>query len=261
VSAAIAGQCGDPTTELACGTSYPGAQGGQLAKVRGRMLGSATQATALPIYLATGQSSAITLDVQILPPEPQPVNETCGTAEPVTIGTPFAAPVLDAVKDLASACTTTLGELVYSFTLAAASDVDVYASSADGDGLPSISLRGSGCALDADEIACQTGKSPHVFRHSLAAGTYYVAVSASAPTVVNVTVEASSARSTRPTRSISRSPPTCSWSSASRPATPGRSSSRRPRARRRRISSPAGPAASRRCARRSATSRPAATAW
>ena len=191
VSAALAGQCGDPTTELACGASYPGAQGGQLAKVRGRMLGSATQATALPIYLATGQSSAITLDVQILPPQPQPMNETCGTAEPVTIGTPFAAPVLDAVKDLASTCTTTLGELVYSFTLAATSDVDVYASSADGDGLPSISLRGSGCALDADELACQTGKSPHVFRHSLAAGTYYVAVSASAPTAVNVTVEAS----------------------------------------------------------------------
>lgn len=191
VSAAIAGQCGDPTTELACSASYPGAQGGQLAKVRGRMLGSATKTTALPIYIATGQPTAITLDVQILPPAPQPMNETCGTAEPVVIGMPFTAPILDAAKDVASACTTTPGELVYSFTLAAASDVDVYASSADGDGLPSISLRGAGCALPADELACQTGASPHVFRHALAAGTYYVAVSASAPTVANVTIEAS----------------------------------------------------------------------
>jgi hypothetical protein len=191
ISMAMAGQCGDPTSEIACGASFPAAQGGQLAKIRGRMLGSATATTALPIYLATGQSSAITLDVQILPPQPQPANETCGTADAVVIGMPFAAPILDAVKDLASACPTVLGDLVYTFTLAATSDIDVYASSADGDGLPSISLRGSGCALPADEIACQTGASPHVFRHSLAAGTYYVAVSASAPTVADVTIEAS----------------------------------------------------------------------
>lgn len=191
VSFAIASQCGDPTSELACGVSYPGAQGGQLAKVRGRMLGSATQTTALPIYVATSQAAAITLDVQIVPPQPLPVNETCGTAEPVAIGMPFTAPILDAAKDLASACAAPRGELVYSFTLATASDVDVYASSADGDGLPSISLRGAACALPADEIACHTSAAAHVFRHALPAGTYYVAVSASAPTTANVTVEVS----------------------------------------------------------------------
>ncbi len=191
VSVAMAGQCGDPTSEIACGASFPAAQGGQLAKVRARMVGSATQMTALPIYVATGQASAITLDVQILPPQPKHANETCGTADAVVIGMPFAAPILDATKDLAGACPTLLGELVYSFTLAATSDVDVYASSADGDGLPSISLRDAACALPTDEIACQTASSAHVFRHALAAGTYYVAVSASAPTVANVTIEAS----------------------------------------------------------------------
>jgi hypothetical protein len=190
-SFAIAGQCGDPTSEIACGVSYPGVQGGQLAKVRGRLLGSATKATALPIYVTTNQASAITLDVQILPPQPAPTNETCGTATPIAIGMPFTAAILDAAKDLASACAAPLGELVYSFTLATAADVDVYASSADGDGLPSISLRGAGCALPGDEIACQTSAAAHVFRHGLAAGTYYVAVSASAPTVASVTVEAS----------------------------------------------------------------------
>ena len=191
ISFAIAGQCGDPTSELACGVSYTDPQGGQLAKVRGRMLGSTTKMTALPIYVATSQAAAITLDVQIVPPQPLPMNETCGTAEPVAIGMPFAAPILDAAEDLASKCAAPLGELVYNFTLAAASDVDVFASSADGDGLPSISLRSAACALPADEIACHTGATAHVFRHALAAGTYYVAVSASAPTTVNVTVEAS----------------------------------------------------------------------
>ncbi len=154
------------------------------------MLGSATKTTALPIYVATGQPAAITLDVQILPPEPQPTNETCGTAEPVVIGMPFAAPILDAAgtwraparRRRASSCTAS--------HLAAASDIDVYASSADGDGLPRSAAR-PGLRSPEDELACQTGASPHVFRHALAAGTYYVAVSASAPTTANVTIEAS----------------------------------------------------------------------
>jgi hypothetical protein len=46
-----------------------------------------------------------------------------------------------------------------------------------------------GCALPADELGCQMGQAPHVMRHALPAGTYYVAVSASAPTVAMVTVE------------------------------------------------------------------------
>jgi hypothetical protein len=134
--------------------------------------------------------TAITLAVKILPPEPSPTNETCGTAQSITVGVPFLAPIIDAVKDLASACPTPLGDLLYSFTLPVTSDVDIYANSLDGDGLPAISLRGPGCALLGDELACQSAVSAHIFRHSLPAGTYDVAVSASAPTIALVTVEA-----------------------------------------------------------------------
>jgi hypothetical protein len=129
--------------------------------------------------------------VQILPASPKPTNETCGTVQPIVLGVPFTASILDAVKDLATACSAQVGDLVYSFTLPSLSDVDVYATSVDGDGLPTISLRGAGCALIGDELGCQASANPHVFRHSLPGGTYYVSVSASAPTTAIVTVQAS----------------------------------------------------------------------
>jgi len=129
--------------------------------------------------------------VQILPPTPIPANETCGVAQSITPGVPFVASILDAKNDLASVCDTPLGELVYSFTLASPSDVDIYAASLDGDGAPSISLRSAGCALASDEITCQTAQSVHILRHALPAGTYYVAASATAPTEVSITVDVS----------------------------------------------------------------------
>src|SRR5262249_41852343 len=142
VSAAIAGQCGDPASEIACSPTYPAAQNSHLAKLIGRSLGSPAKATTYPIYVATHPPTQITLDVQLLPPAPKPTNETCGTAQPIAIGVPFAASIFDAVKDLDSACASPLGDLVYSFALASPADVDVYATSLDGDGTPVISLRG-----------------------------------------------------------------------------------------------------------------------
>jgi hypothetical protein len=191
VSVAIAGQCGDPATEIACGGSYASPMGGLISKLLGRSLGGPGQPKVIPIYVATAPPAAVTLDVQILPVAPVPSNETCGTAQPAVLGVPFTAPIFDAKPDLATACGTQLGELVYSFTLADTSDVDVFGASADGDGSPAIGLRGPGCALLTDELTCQVGQAPHVFRHSLPAGTYYVAVSATAPTNVLVTVELS----------------------------------------------------------------------
>jgi hypothetical protein len=190
VSVAIAGQCGNPTTELACAGPLPAAQGGQIAKLIARAVGSASQQTALPIYVATKPAAAITLDVQLRPASSIPTNETCGTAQPIEVGVPFTAPIIDAVKDVDSACATSPGDLVYSFTLTSPSDVDVYATSLDGDGHPSLSLRGAGCSLLSDELACQTAAGAHVFRRALPSGAYFVAVSASAPTTSLVTVEA-----------------------------------------------------------------------
>lgn len=191
VSVAIAGQCGDASTELACGPAFSAPQGGGVARARARALGSAAAASAYPVYVQSAPGTPLTLDVQILPPVPAPTNVTCGTAAPITPGVPFAAEILDVAQNVGSACATKMGQLVYSFTLASSSNVDVYASSTDGDGAPMISLRDTGCALPSDEISCLSSSPAHLVRQALAAGTYYVAVSATAPTSLEVTVDLS----------------------------------------------------------------------
>ena len=191
VAVTLAGQCGDAATEIACGLPFPSTQGGKLAKLRGRALGSPSQETALPLYVTTDQGTPLVVDVQILPPEPAPTNETCGTAAPIAPAVPVVAPLVGTVVDLASACPSATGDLVYELTLGATQNVDVYATSVDGDGVPSISLRGAGCALPEDELTCQTSASAHVFRQSLPPGTYWVRAAATAPTDALVTVELS----------------------------------------------------------------------
>ena len=205
VAVAIAGQCGDPSTELACGRTSYGPMG-TLAKARARGIGDATKATAYPVYIDTAPGVPIAFDVKIVPATPKPVNETCGTAAPITPGVPVALEIIDATKDLASACLTQLGELVYTFDLAAPSDVNVYATSIDGDGSPVISLRDAACAMAGDELTCAQGGAPHLFRHALPAGTYYVSVSASAPTDVELTVDVGSPTSAGPDETCVGSP-------------------------------------------------------
>jgi hypothetical protein len=187
----LAGQCGNAGTELACGGPYTSADGTVIAKLRGRGLGDPARSTALPLYVTTAPGTPVTLDVAFLPPAPLPTNETCGTAAPITPGVPVEATIVDAARDLASTCSTTLGELVYTFDLAAPSDVNLYGISTDGDGVPTLSLRTSACALPEDELSCQTARAARIFRRALPAGTYRVAVSATAPTSVLTTLEVS----------------------------------------------------------------------
>lgn len=191
VSVALAGLCGDASSELACGPTFPDGKSAKVAKLRGRSLGDAMKETAYPLYVTTGQTTAVTLEVAYLPAEPKPLNETCGSADPLLPGVPVKAQIIDAAKDLGSACETALGDLVWSFELLQPSNVDVFAASVDGDGDPVLSLRGPGCSLPEDEIVCQAGETAHVFWQSLPAGTYYVGLSATAPTTALMTLEVS----------------------------------------------------------------------
>jgi hypothetical protein len=197
VAVALMGQCAQPASEIGCSPGYDHPTGGRVAKVRGRSVGSAAMDVALPVYVMAQASTEVTLRYEVLPASTKPANETCGTAVPIAPGVPVNASVVDAVVDLASACAPETGELVYAFTLAAPQDVDIFASSIDGDGLAVVSLRSSGCALPADEITCATssagGASAHIFRHSLPAGDYFIAAAASAPTDLVVTLEVSAA--------------------------------------------------------------------
>ncbi|MBW2457434.1 MAG: putative metal-binding motif-containing protein [Deltaproteobacteria bacterium] len=191
VALALMGQCADAGSEITCSPPFLHPDGGRVAKVRGRSLGDGQNQTAVPVYLFTEGASEATLRYELLPATTKPANETCGTATPLAPSTPTLASIVDAASDLAIACAAETGELVYSFDLAATQDVDLYATSTDGDGLPVLSLRDANCALPTDEIGCNAAASAHIYRHSLAAGTYYVAVAATAPTEVLVTLEIS----------------------------------------------------------------------
>jgi hypothetical protein len=206
VSVAIAGQCGDASSELSCGAAFPASTGGEIARARGRALGSATAATAYPIYVSTASGTPLSLDVQILPPVPEPTNVSCGTAAPLTPGVPVSGEILDEAQNVGSACVTQLGDLVYAVTLAAPADIDVYADSSDGTGSPVVSLRDTGCMLPADEITCQSSPTVHIHRQALAAGTYYLAVSATAPTSFTLSLDVSAPTAPAPDQSCTGAP-------------------------------------------------------
>jgi hypothetical protein len=189
VALALFGQCGLPGSETACGKTYPHPEGGRVAKVRAR---GVTGPLTVPAYVFTAGGAEVTLRYELPPASSKPENETCGTATALAPGVPVVASLVDAAVDLASACAPATGELVYAFTLTEPKDVDLYASSTDADGRAVLSLRNAACALPGDEVACHLAPnaqaSAHVFRHALAAGTYHVAVAASAPTDVALTL-------------------------------------------------------------------------
>lgn len=211
VALSLAGQCGDPSTELACSPSYLAPTGGKLAKLRAYGLGSASDDTALPIVVTTSVPAAVTLEVALFPASSPPPNETCGTALPLAPGVATEGVVVGVSEDVASLCATPVGELVYAFTLDDTYDVDLYAVSLDGDGVPSLSLRDTPCALPDDELACITAQNAHIFRHSMGPGTFLVATSASAPSHVSTTLELSPPTPMPPEDACSTAPPITPW--------------------------------------------------
>jgi hypothetical protein len=182
LSTAVAGQCGDASTELACGPSYSTPAGGFVSKLRARSVPPATY----PLYVSTSSGDTIQLDVGFEPASAKPANETCGTALPLPTGAPFEVEIVDATDDHETACASATGELVYELTLTETSDLAVWASSLDGDGNPSLSILEAPCTAPSDEISCATAPQANLYRHELPPGSYFLAVSSTAPSRVSV---------------------------------------------------------------------------
>lgn len=185
VALAAVGQCGVAGSETACAKGYALDKGGMLSRIRLRSLAPG----AYPLYVMGSGVSDVTLKVSYLPPSEKPANETCGTAEPVVPGVSVKTSVIDAKEDLSSACSAPLGELVYEVTLAAEQDVHVWATSLDGAGKPALALWKADCSDPKQELGCNVATAGHVFERGLPAGKYYVAVSATVPTDLDVLVE------------------------------------------------------------------------
>jgi hypothetical protein len=182
---AAARLCGDASSELGCATAAPAAAGGGVS----RLLLRALPPGSYPVYVFSTSDLQIAVDVEFSPVSPKPGNETCGTAAALSPGVHVIAPVIDAARDLESKCTGRMGELVYGFDLAQARDVHLRAVSVDGRGMPLISLRGENCTLAQDELFCQTAAAAHVFARALPPGRYFAAISATAPTEVDLVLD------------------------------------------------------------------------
>ena len=83
---------------------------------------------------------------------------------------------------------------MYSFTLAEARDVRVFANPLDDYGVPQLSLRNARCKNDGDELTCRVGSpASALFARALPAGQYFLSVASSGPGDVDVRLEESAA--------------------------------------------------------------------
>jgi hypothetical protein len=178
---AIFSACGQAQTELACG-----AAGASTARARARGVPPGTYYA----VVTTQTETQLELAVDLLAPSTKPTNETCFSAAPVTLEQPFPVQLIDAAKDLQSACAAATGELTYTFTLAASQDVRVFSTTTRGTGAPVIGLRNATCTSAGDEIACASSNALPLFARALAPGSYVLTVSASAPIDASITVRA-----------------------------------------------------------------------
>lgn len=181
------GKCGDVASELACDAGHTYKKGGQMSRVRLRSLAPGYY----PLFVHGMGAGDVALKVQHLAPTTAPVNETCGTALPLAPGVATKVALVDAKQDIVSDCenSSALGELVYRIELTEPKDVHVWATSLDGYGAPVLSLLEAPCSGASDELTCNSATAAHVFGRALPAGTHYVAVSASAPSELEVLLE------------------------------------------------------------------------
>jgi hypothetical protein len=171
--------CGDPASELGCNA------GGTTARARGRSLEPGTYAA----IVTTQVETTVELQVDMPDATARPTNESCATPGTIVPETSKVVSIVDAAKDLASACSPIMGELTYALTLAEPADVRIFGATLRGNGAPVIGLRNAHCADEADELRCRIGAGQPLFARGLAAGTYVVTVAASAPIDATVLVK------------------------------------------------------------------------
>jgi len=200
VAIAIDGACGQPTSELACGS----ATGATSMRSRARNVSPGTYYAVVTTQTAT---SDIALSVDFLAPTSDASNVDCKTATPIAPNTPTTVQIVNPPTDLASACPARTGELTYALTLDRTQDVRVYASTLRGSGSPVVGLRAPHCMAAADELRCSKAGAPPVFARALGPGTYVLTVAATSPIDANVLVSLSPATTTPADQTCSAPPP------------------------------------------------------
>ncbi|MDB4943126.1 MAG: hypothetical protein JWP97_2660 [Labilithrix sp.] len=198
VALALQTACGQAATEVSCGHTAGTARARAIAR-------SVPAGSVLSAIVVTQQEGAVDLVVDITDAAPRPTNESCAAPEPVAVGTPFTVHLVDPAKDLPTDCAASqTGELTYAFTLAAAQDVRIFASTLSASGDPVVSLRDATCA---GELRCRAGAAVPVFARSLAAGTHVFTVSGTEQLDASIVVRTYPPTAPPPNQSCATAPP------------------------------------------------------
>jgi hypothetical protein len=199
VAVAIQGSCGQPSTELGCGS------GAMATSVRARARNVAPGT--YYIVVTTQSPSSVELEVDLLTASMPAANVDCATAIPIRPSTPVTVSVVDPPTDLPTACTPATGELTYSLTFATPQDVRVYASTVKGSGDVVVGLRDPACSSASDELTCRQGSTVPIFAQDLAPGTYVITVAATSPIDASLDVELSAPTMPAPDETCASPPP------------------------------------------------------
>jgi len=189
VLSAVAGS-GD-TLALAVGPTCNTASS-ELRCVRGSPAGTRLHQLAAGTYSLVVEGPSyreVDFDLSVLfeAPTPVPAGDTCASPLPLTAGTPVVGTLGDKEDDLDTTCGYSYRDAVYSFDLAARSDVTVQI---DGSGsYVNVSVRPD-CVDSASQIRCVSGSPARASLRDLPAGTYYAIVESSSGSgfTLNVTV-------------------------------------------------------------------------
>jgi hypothetical protein len=199
VAVAIDGTCGQPSTELACGSG----KGATIVRARAYNVAPGTYYA----VVTTQMPAPVELQVDLLPPGGAPTNVDCATATPIATGMPVAVSIVNPPTNLPSACPASTGELTYTFSLSAPQNVRVTATTIRGSGVPVVGLRDPTCTGPADELGCRMGSAIPIFESSLQAGNYVVTVAATAPLDANLEVDVSPPTPLAPNQTCTTPPP------------------------------------------------------
>lgn len=176
----ILSACVPSGNELACGHTKLTPQ----ARARARSVAPGSYY----VVVTTQGETAVDLSVELSPGSTAPSNEDCVAPKLVATDVPFSVELVDAKKDLVTACASETGELTYAFTLTEPRDVRIVTSRVRGSGLPVASFRDAACTSEA---RCRAGSQPPLLARSLPAGTHVVAISATAALDANVVLQTS----------------------------------------------------------------------
>jgi hypothetical protein len=180
--------CADADTETSCVFSGTSVAGEPVARLRLH----APEPGVHSVLLFSDEPGPIALSVTSEPAAPAQTHETCNSAIPLLADEPTVARVGDSRRDIPTVCGTAHGDLVYRVELTEAQDVRVVAQSVDGYGTPQLSLQREGCLMaHASEVTCRRRDGAELFVRDLEAGTHFLAVGATGPTDVQLSLQLS----------------------------------------------------------------------